>query len=154
MITEKQIAELRDIFIRIINTYISLEKTPKDYGTGDKLYVSELNTIEMLGDYPGINVTEFAKKLGVTKGAVSQITNKLVKKDYVIKYKENFNSKEVKLKLSRKGETAFHKHKLMHLQFDKEFFDNLDEMTKEEYHILSKFLYNIDNVFKKARDMF
>ena len=154
MATEKQIAELRDIFIRIINTYISLEKTPKDYGTGDKLYVSELNTIEMLGDYPGINVTEFAKKQGVTKGAVSQIISKLVKKDYVVKYKEDFNSKEVKLKLSMKGETAFHSHKLMHLQFEKEFFNNLNEMTEEEYNNIFKFLSNIDNIFKKAREMF
>lgn len=154
MITENQQNEIRDCFIRILNNIKILDKIPRNYGGDVKLHLSEINTIEMLGDYSGINVTEFAKKQGITKGAVSQMINRLAKKNLAMKYNDEFNKKEVKLKLTKKGELIFHQHKLMHLQFEQEFFNTLENITEEQSQFLLAFLFKFEHLLKNALNSF
>jgi len=78
--TSKEIIEL---FIRMVNKYNSIEKVPARHGTRHNLYHSERHMLDKIGDNPGMNVTEFANTVGVTKGAISQVVTKLEKKGVV-----------------------------------------------------------------------
>ena len=127
-----------------------MEKTPRRYGTDELLYTSEILTIESLGYQSGVNVTEFASKHGITKGAVSQIINKLEQKGLVTRYKGSENQKEVLLKLTTKGEIAFHQHQLFHLQFAREFFDEFENMTQEHLSVLINFFTKLDHIMERA----
>ena len=102
MKNENELLKIRELFISVVNKLNTLEKTPRRYGTDELLYASELTAIETLGYHPGINVTEFAEKHSITKGAVSQLINKLEKKDLVKREKNPTNQKEVLLKLTNK----------------------------------------------------
>ena len=42
-----------ETFLRIINKFKALEKIPIDHGTGDLLYASEINTLEIIGKFFG-----------------------------------------------------------------------------------------------------
>ncbi|EFK05222.1 transcriptional regulator, MarR family [delta proteobacterium NaphS2] len=90
MVEKGDFQELREAFIRIVAKYRILEKRPQDYGIGEVLHPSEIHTIEMIGKNPGINVTGLAGRLGVTKGAVSQLIKKLENKGLVSKYNLHF----------------------------------------------------------------
>ena len=84
---EKILGEIMEQFIRIVNKFNRFEKVPMDFGVEEMLYPSEIHTIEAIGNNSRINVSQLAELLGITKGAVSQMINKLVRKQFVKKTK-------------------------------------------------------------------
>ncbi|MCD6485920.1 MAG: MarR family transcriptional regulator [Syntrophobacterales bacterium] len=144
MTKQEAFINIGETFNRIINKFTSIEKKPRDFGTGDLLYPSEIHNIEIIGRNPGINVTNLAKKLGVTKGAVSQTVNKLERKNLVEKFRNSDNEKEVMLKLQKKGEIAFNGHEAFHAKFYSEITDEVDDMTSEQIQFFQSILAKID----------
>jgi DNA-binding MarR family transcriptional regulator len=114
-----------DNFTRILHIYSVIDKKPKDFGTGDRLYVSEIHAIYIVGRYPEINMTQLAELSGVTKGAISQTVKRLSGKRYIAKYKIR-NNKEVNLRLSDKGYVIYQHY----LNFAKERFVFAEEIYR------------------------
>jgi DNA-binding MarR family transcriptional regulator len=108
---KKTSEEIIELFIRLANKYKALEKIPLDFGVGADLYHSEMHLIDQIGDHPEMNITELAKLVGVTKGAISQTVKKLENKGVVTRYKGSENEKEVFLKLTDIGRSVYLKHK-------------------------------------------
>jgi len=137
------------LFIRILHTYSVLDKKPKDYGTGDLLYVSEIHAIHYIGTNPEINMTQLAEMSGITKGAISQTVKRLVSKRYVARYKSR-NKKEVNLRLSDKGYVI----NLKYEQFEKEkfvFAEKLYNNASKENIELIKNLFSI--IYENIKQM-
>jgi DNA-binding MarR family transcriptional regulator len=125
-----ELQELIDLFLKILHLYSVINRKPKDYGTGDLLFFTELHTISMVAGNREINMTRLADIMGVTRGAISQIIRKLVRKELIIKDNIN-NRKEVILKLSAKGMKVLKEQD----SFQKEIFtfaDTLYERAKPE----------------------
>jgi len=97
-----ELQELIDLFLKILHLYSVIGRKPKDYGTGDLLYVTELHTIIVVAGNEEVNMTQLAEIMGVTKGAISQTIRKLVHKNLIIKTNIN-NKKEINLRLSERG---------------------------------------------------
>ncbi len=153
MKNERELLQVRELFLSIVNKINTLEKIPRRYGTDELLYASELIMIESLGYKPNVNVTEFAENHGITKGAVSQLVKKLEKKGFVTRHKNPTNQKEVLLKLTMKGEIIFHQHTLMHLQFAKEFFERFEAMKPEQLGMILQFLSSLDRLFDRVEEL-
>ena len=108
---------LIDQFLKMLNLYSVITRKPKDYGTGDLLYFNEVHTMTFVDRNRKVNLTRLAEIMGVTKGAISQTINKLVKKGLIIK--QNFNNrKEINLMLSEKGRIVIKAHE----SFQKDIF--------------------------------
>lgn len=88
----------------------ALESTPRDYGTGDLLFASEIHTVVAVGKAPGCNLTELAAKLDVSKAAVSKFVAKLLEKGYLVKGKRADNDRVVIFHLTPKGQAAVKGH--------------------------------------------
>ncbi len=131
-------------FLRIVNKLNIIEKKPKDFGTGDKLFPTEIHTIEAIGKNSGINITELAAALGVSKAAVSKIANKIVEKEYAKKYKSPDNEKEVLLKLTGKGITAFKVHEAYHRDVDHSLIKRFRKITQDEFAFFDEILSDIE----------
>ena len=69
--------DLFESLVRLVYKYNALGKHPMTFGTQHKFYHSERHMLDIVGDDPGLNLTEFAKAAGVTKGAISQVVSKL-----------------------------------------------------------------------------
>lgn len=137
-------------FIRILHLYAVIDKKPKDFGTGDLLYVSEIHAIHYIGTNPELNMTQLAEMSGVTKGAISQTVKRLVSKRYVTKYKSK-NKKEINLRLSEKGILINQKYE----QFEKEkfvFAERLyDNASKQDIELIRNLFTTIyDNIKQMA----
>ncbi len=102
---------IMELFIQAVHKYNALEKVPVKAGAKHSLYHSERHLLDMIGDHPGVNITEFARAAGITKGAVSQVVKKLEKKGLVERYKSGDNDKEVFLELTRPGRDIYLRHK-------------------------------------------
>ena len=97
--------DLIDLFLKILHLYSVVARKPKDYGTGDLLYFTEIHTISMVGKNREINMTRLADLMGVTRGAISQTIRKLVSKNLIVKTNTT-NKKEFSLRLSDRGVTV------------------------------------------------
>lgn len=109
---------------RLINKYNQKTKTAKTYGTEDMLYSAEVHMIEIIGSYETMTTTKLAKTLGITKGAVSQITNKLLVKNLIVKVPSTEKSNEILISLTDKGKIVYSYHQNMH-QGMKEKIDSI-----------------------------
>jgi DNA-binding MarR family transcriptional regulator len=137
MISELQ--TLIDLFLKILHLYSIIGRKPKDYGTGDLLFFTEIHTITMVGKNKEINMTQLADMMGVTKGAISQTIRKLVIKKFITKSNTN-NKKEINLKLSDKGQIVYKGQE----SFQKELFTfagTLYEKARPEDRELVKRLF-------------
>jgi DNA-binding MarR family transcriptional regulator len=100
---DKELKTLIDLFLKILHLYSVINRKPKDYGTGDLLYLTEIHTITVVAANKEINMTRLAEIMGVTKGAISQTIRKLVNKNLIIKQNSGKNKREYNLSLSERG---------------------------------------------------
>ena len=124
--------ELIEKFYRLMNKFKELENMPYEFSTGETMYPSEIHTIEAIGKNSGINITELAKKLCITKGAVSQMITKLKNRGFINKVRSVDNDKEVLLILTNKGEKAFDGHEKFHNAMNVDLTDYLSDIKKEQ----------------------
>lgn len=129
------------MFSKVANKLISLEKSPWDFGTGEKLFPSEIHVVEAIGMHPGINMKDLGSVMGISKPAVTQIIGKVTKKDLVERYNSRGNLKEVLLKLTSKGQVAFRGHREFHARVDTNIIHRFKKLATSEYDFLSQ-LFN------------
>lgn len=61
----------------------------------------------MIGQFSGINLTQLANKLAISKSAISKCTSKLLEKELIGKEKSPVNVREVVFTLTPNGQTIF-----------------------------------------------
>jgi len=135
---------------RIVHKYTTIEKKKRYYGTNIQLTCSEIHTIDAIGSNNKINITQLAILKGVTKGAVSQMIYKLIKKGFVKKTVSPKSDTEVILELTEYGQKAYNAHLEYHKITDKIIHKRLEQMTLESYEKLKKGL----EVFEDTLDKF
>ena len=142
---EKLLAEIMGQFMRVVNKFNRFEKIPMDFGIDEKLFPSEIHTIEAIGRHPQMNVTQMAQKLGITKGAVSQTLKKLVEKQLVKKVKGIANDKELFLELTQKGRKAYRGHAKFHNDMYKDFMKYMDKISHRDFMAFQEILDKIEH---------
>ena len=148
---EKTYEEIVELFIRLANKYKALEKIPVDYGVGKDLYHSERHLIDQIGDHPEKNITELAKFMGVTKGAISQTVKKLENKDIVERYKGEGNEKEVFLQLTEIGMNVFNKHQEVNQETILPFYEELAKHPDDKVDFLKEIFKWMDGFLDESK---
>lgn len=126
-----------------------LEKKPRKFGTDDLLSSSEIHLIEIVGSIEGLSVTDIGKKLGVTKGAISQLLKKLEVRGYSIKTVDPENQSRSIVHLTDKGRKAFLAHKKWHEEMDGGFEQYISELKDNELEVIINFMENVESFFEK-----
>lgn len=129
--------------IRLLNKVNQTNKVPSDYGTGHILYQSEIHMIEAINNHEDVNASELAVILGITNGAITQVTNKLIKKGLIEQYRKNNNKKEVYYQLTTKGQIANAEHSKHHEKFYLNMTQYLDELNPDNVKIINTFLEKV-----------
>lgn len=132
-----------DIY-RLINKYNQKSKTAKHYGTEELLYTAEVHMIEIIGNYEKITTTKLSNVLGITKGAVSQITRKLLDKNLIEKIPSKERNNEVFISLTETGRTVYSYHQDMHKDMLDKIDGILNELPDEGKNALDKIIQVID----------
>ena len=130
--------------LKLINRYNDIDKKARTYGTEELLFPSEIHVIDAIGLQSDMTTTKLAKSLGITKGGISQITAKLIKKDLITKSKGS-GVNEIFLTLTDKGKTAHDCHRRMHENLIKNLNGLLDEMNEPVKETILKIISMIDS---------
>ncbi len=140
--------EFFEKFYVLVSKFNQKSKKPKYYGTEDLLYPAEVHLIEIIGAHKRITTTEIAKVLSITKGAVSQITNKLITKEMIVKEVSPIKANEVFIYLTEKGERVFLYHREMHRAMSERVNAELATLSPESRQALE----NIFNFLEESLD--
>lgn len=134
--------------LRLINRYNSLSKKARNYGTQFLLYPSEIHMIDVIGSQNEITTTKAAELLGITKGAVSQITSKLFDKGLITKTEQS-GSNAVFISLTESGQTAFNEHRKFHEKMLSEIDKITDSLSEETLSAIQALIDTIENELQR-----
>lgn len=102
------LGHLKKSMVNCAELYQNILISPKNFDNGCLLYPSEIKALEMIGDFPLINLTQLANKLSISKSAVSKCSSKLLEKKLITKEKSETNIREVVFLLTNSGEKIYH----------------------------------------------
>ena len=120
--------------MKMMNQMNRLESRPRLFGTDVPIYRSEIHTITAIGDNPGRNVTELAEILGIAKPSVTEIVQKIEGKGLIERYKLPANRKEVRIRLTRKGVTAYQGHIEYHTDMYTNIYAHMERVPAKALH--------------------
>lgn len=135
---------LTELMSRVVSKTAQKESIPRKLEDGSLLYRSELHIIDAVGSHPEINLTAIAEVIGVTKGAVSQKVKLLEKKDFIKRYKNPDNRKEVFFELTTKGRLIYEGHREFHRLLNARILSALGGYNQENIEKLIKFFRAIE----------
>ncbi len=143
MVSPKQV--INELLVDVFNHILNIEGvTLKKWGV--KLSMTEVHVLEAIRSSEIPTMGNVASKLRVTLGTLTTSVNVLVKKDYVVRYRDESDRRKVLLELN---ETAVDVLKV-HDKFHDEMIDSLfNDLELEKDKVLMKSLENISEYFKQ-----
>jgi DNA-binding MarR family transcriptional regulator len=101
---------------------------------------SEVHCIEYIGRNVDSNVTKLAESFYVTRGAISKITKKLIKKGLIESYQKPDNKKEIYFRLTEQGKVINKVHEELHKEFQERDKAVFEQVTEEQFEIMLGFV--------------
>lgn len=129
--------DLGDKFLLFTLIFSEAKTKVDNFGTDQSFSPSEVHLIAAICDHPKHHITAIAELLGVTKGAVSQMVNKLVKREVLYKEEDPENRSKILVKPTELGLIVYKNHKTKHknvLGLFNSLFDDLNENDKKAFH--------------------
>lgn len=131
---------------RLIMQLKRLERQPHTFGSAGTLSPSEIHTIDAIGCDGAILMSELAVRLGVTKGAITQLIDRLLAKELVTRTPHPHDSRGIIISLTTKGKEAYKAHEAKHNQFYDQLRSHLNE---QEIKIFEKSIEILNDVLSK-----
>ena len=125
---EQRMAEsLVSIFEKVL---VAEEKSlQKDYFKN--LSLAEMHTLDAIGPYESRTMTETAQILGITVGTLTVAIDRLVKKGYVERCRDEKDRRVVRISLTREGKLAARMHGKFHKVLATHILEPYDDKEQE-----------------------
>lgn len=122
----KNIEIINDLLVGIFDCTMMIEERELKKGKCKDLSITEFHTIVAIGLDRAHTMSEVAKDLKITVGTLTTAINRLVKKGYVDRRREETDRRIVKVFLTDKGVVAFKEHERFHEQMVEAMVDNVN----------------------------
>lgn len=144
-IIEELIFEKTSEFLEKAEVYNDLSNKNKNWD----LSLSEIHCIDNIKKLESPNVTLLANTMRMTRGGITKITRKLIKKEFITNFKEEGNKKEVYFRLTSKGMEVYLDHEKSHETAKNREMSFYSTFTGEEKNTILKFLERTNNHLQK-----
>ena len=115
---------------------------------------SEVHCIEYIEKNKDSNVTKLADSFYMTRGAISKLTKKLIKKELIESYQKSDNKKEIYFRLTEKGREVYDIHEKLHNEFSERDKVVFEQVTEEQFnsmlHFVELYSQHLDKEIKKV----
>ncbi len=141
-----------DRAIGVINALIKIQERSDQFRHGREdifrgIHLAEVHCIDWIGMVDDANVTKIARQMGLTRGAISKISKKLLAKGLIERYQRPENNKEIYFRLTAEGRNVYNEHKKLHNQAKKEKLSLLAAYSDEEQAVILRFLGDVNQLF-------
>lgn len=130
------------LLVETFNDILYIEEKALKEGSFNDVSITEVHTIEAIGMYEKKMMSEVAKNLDITVGTLTVAVNKLVKKDYVQRFKSEDDKRIVLIGLTKKGRLLYRVHDKFHKDMVKE---TINGMSEDETRILAEALGRLND---------
>jgi DNA-binding MarR family transcriptional regulator len=131
---------LLDEWDHLINRFVFLEKRFVFEAEGLRLHPSELHVLLAIRKEPGANATRLASRLGVTKGAISQVMKRLEAKGVIGKLVVPTQKNEVTAFFTPLGHQAMEAFLESRQDIRRRFTAYLDALPEADRAVIRRFL--------------
>ncbi|MGE4557573.1 MAG: MarR family winged helix-turn-helix transcriptional regulator [Desulfovibrionaceae bacterium] len=136
--------DVLSVLCRVLEKYLRVSKQPREFGTEELLYPTEIHVVSVVAALGAVSVTEISEQFGTTRGAASQMVDKLVSKGLLAKRTDPDKRSRLIVEATDKGRLAHAQHMKFHKERDKEFFHFIENLTPEQRRTVLAFLENMD----------
>ncbi len=122
---------------------VKADEVLKDYS------ISEMHCIDNIERIENANVTKISQEMNITKGGISKLLKKLLKRGVIETYTIQTNKKEIYYRLTPAGKEVFSAHEKMHQDWyskDEDFFKQFD---KKEIQTAERILAQYNELLKE-----
>lgn len=134
---------------KVINNFLFLERKRIFSFQGIDLYPSEIHLLLVIDEKQNTNATRMAERLGITKGAISQVLTRLQKKGVITKTKDPYSKNEITVSFTDVGAKAIKEFKKVKYQSDKQYNAYLATLNEHELEVLKRFLTYLEGITSK-----
>lgn len=103
----------------------------------------------IIASYENIHISEIARKLNVTKGAVSKTVRNLEKKGFVKKHTDVINQSRVLIRLTENGLKIAEMHDKIHKEMNEDFMNYYASLSENDINKIIIFLHKAQQVAEK-----
>ena len=143
---EKLLNQALSLTLLILNFIAVRDRDPRQYGTDEYLYMTEVDTLAAIGDRKTCTAVEIAQRWHISKSAVSKTIRKLESHDLICKIIDPKDGRRVLLSLSPRGKKVYQYHKKLDKATNSYMVSALGECTQEELAAYVK----VSSCFHKA----
>lgn len=141
--------ELVRMIRQVTDVHSKILAMKREYFPGEWYYLGETHFIKEIGVGNKLTMTEAAKRMGVTAGAVAQMAKRLEEKGCVQRISSKEDRRINEIQLTEKGEQLYYRHQ----EFDRgqycALIRSLPDYTEEELDFLIQFEENIRDAFER-----
>jgi len=123
--------KVNDLMLDIFDKILVTEEKALSKGYFKDLSVAEMHTLESIGLYDSKTMSETAADLGVTTGTLTVAVDRLVRKGYVKRQRDEHDRRVVRVQLTRQGKLAYRMHHKFHTLLVDRLVEPLDEAQRE-----------------------
>lgn len=138
---------INDVLVRLFNEIWELEEDAIITEEFKDITNNDMHIIEAVG-LNGGKMSAIAEKLRVTVGTLTTAMNSLVKKGYTVRQRGEEDRRVVYIRLTEKGEKAYHHHEQFHHQMVDAV---MQELSEEEITLLVKMLADLSAFFRQYK---
>jgi DNA-binding MarR family transcriptional regulator len=111
-----------------------------DLSYKDKVTLSECHVIDYIGRNRLTNAVSIAHNLNISKGGISKITSRLLKKGFIELHRLEGNRKEIFFTLTPDGKKIFALHEKLHRRVQEKCRSLLHEFSPDELQTVRRFV--------------
>lgn len=145
---KEDVNKVIDEYIKMVEKIANGKTNILDFGDDMVFYRGEVHMIKMIGDFPGIFISEMARNFNVTRAVVSKTIKKLETKHIVFKEIDEKDKKRIRLYLTQRGKEVYLAHQKYHNQYDSQIFDYLDELDHVKLKVIEEFLQKANQLIE------
>lgn len=139
-----------DMLVEIFNDILNIEENAMQYMGYKDVTMTEVHTIDAIGKNDPKTMGKVAEKLEITVGTLTTAINKLVKKGYVERNRNENDRRIVLIELTDMGKIVFDAHE----EFHREMVENLlKDVNLTDDCELIRAMANLRDFFKSKRQV-
>ncbi|SCW43015.1 DNA-binding transcriptional regulator, MarR family [Ruminococcaceae bacterium YRB3002] len=132
------VEEMSESLVRIFENVLLTEEKSLSRGYFSDLSLAEMHTLTAIGPYEAKTMSQTAQALGITTGTLTVSIDRLVKKGYVDRRRDDRDKRVVRISLTRTGKLACRMHSKFHRVLAKRILEPYGEEDQDRLLVLVK----------------
>ena len=144
------VEEMSESLVRIFENVLLTEEKSLSRGYFSDLSIAEMHTLTAIGPYVARTMSQTAQSLGITTGTLTVSIDRLVKKGYVDRRRDDRDKRIVRISLTRNGKLACRMHSKFHRVLAKRILEPYSEEDRTRLLVMVKAVdEHVENLLAK-----